>query len=94
MWGSNFSQLQPHLLLQKVSRVHGKNFNFFKQHYVSHIIADIRQKGTTDNTSTRPGEGFQQEAAEAFEQTNMRQAEKQVWQVLIMAYDTLTHLIF
>jgi len=28
--------------------------------------------------STRPGEGFQQEAAEAFGQTNMKQAEKQV----------------
>ena len=88
MWGSNFSQPQTHLLLQKVSRVYGKNFNFFKQHYVSHIITDIRQKGTTDNTSTRPGEGFQQEAAEAFEQTNKKQAEKQVWLMLIILWLT------
>jgi len=30
----------------------------------------------------RPGEGFQQEAAEAFEQTNMKKAKKQVCQLL------------
>ena len=64
--------------MQKVSKEYGKSFDFFKQHYVSHIIMDILQKGTTDNTSTRPGEGFQQEAAEAFEQTNMKNAEKLV----------------
>jgi hypothetical protein len=34
-------------------------FDFFKQHYVAHVISDIRRKGTTDNMSTRPGEGFQ-----------------------------------
>jgi hypothetical protein len=28
--------------------------------------------------STRPGEGFQQEAAEAYKQTNRKRAEKQV----------------
>lgn len=61
-----------------MSKEHGKDFNFFKQHYVCHIIEDIRQKGTTDNTSTRPGEGFQQEAAEAYDQTNKKNAEKQV----------------
>jgi len=31
-----------------------------------------------DNFSTRTGEGFQQEAAQAFEQTNMKDAEHQV----------------
>lgn len=72
--------LTPLLLLfpQKVSKEYGKNFAFFKQHYVSHVISDIRQKGTTDNLSTRPGEGFQQEAAEAYAQTNKKKAEKQV----------------
>jgi hypothetical protein len=63
---------------QKVSKEYEKNFDFFKQHYVSHVISDIRQKGTTDNTSTRPGEGFQQEAAEAYKQTSKKEAEKQV----------------
>jgi hypothetical protein len=63
---------------QKVSKEYGKNFDFFKQHYVSHVISDIRQKGTTDNTSTRPGEGFQQEAAQAYKQTSRKEAEKQV----------------
>lgn len=32
--------------------------------------------------STRPGEGFQQEAAEAYEQTNKKKAEKQVCSLL------------
>jgi hypothetical protein len=71
-----------------VSKEQGKSFDFYKQHYVSHIIEDIRRKGTTDNTSTRPGEGFQQEAAEAYKQTNKKSAEKQVCSLLI------THFIF
>jgi hypothetical protein len=73
----NFS-LHP----QKVSKEYGKNFDFFKQHCISHVISDIRQKGTTDNTSTRPGEGFQQEAAEAYKQTSKKEAEKQVYLLL------------
>jgi len=68
----------PILSPQKVSKEYGKNFDFFKQHYVSHVVSDIRQKGTTDNMSTRPGEGFNQEAAEAYAQTNGKQAESQV----------------
>jgi hypothetical protein len=42
------------------------------------VIQDIREKGTTDNCSTRTGEGFQQESAQAYEQTNMKNAEHQV----------------
>jgi hypothetical protein len=42
------------------------------------VAQDIREKGTVDNFSTRIGEGFQQEAAQAFEQTNMKDAEHQV----------------
>lgn len=38
----------------------------------------MRDKGAVDNFSTRTGEGFQQEAAQAFEQTNMKDAEHQV----------------
>lgn len=64
--------------LQKVEQEYGKNFDFLKQHASSHVFQDIREKGTTDNSSTRTGEGFQQEAAQAFEQTNMKNAEHQV----------------
>ncbi len=63
---------------QKVEQEYGKNFDFLKQHASSHVFQDIRAKGTTDNSSTRTGEGFQQEAAQAFEQTNMKNAEHQV----------------
>ncbi len=55
-----------------------KNFDFLKQHACSHVIDDIMDKGTTDNFSTRPGEGFQQEAAQAYAQTNGKNAEHQV----------------
>ena len=54
---------------------------------------DILQKGTTDNTSTRPGEGFQQEAAQAFEQTNMKNAEKQVWSLSLSSVESLTSFV-
>lgn len=64
--------------LQEVEQQYGKNFDFLKQHASSHVFQDIREKGTTDNFSTRIGEGFQQEAAQAFEQTNMKNAEHQV----------------
>ncbi len=42
------------------------------------MIQDIREKGTTDNFSTRTGEGFQQESAQAYDQTNRKNAEHQV----------------
>jgi len=64
--------------LQKVEQEYGKNFDFLKQHASSHVFQDIQQKGTTDGFSTRTGEGFQQESAQAFEQTNMKNAEHQV----------------
>jgi hypothetical protein len=38
----------------------------------------MMEKGTTDNFSTRPGEGFQQEAAQAYAQTNGKRPERQV----------------
>ena len=78
---------------QKVSKEYGKNFDFFKQHYVSHVISDIQQKGTTDNTSTRPGEGFQQEAAEAYKQTSKKEAEKQVCLLLTRIDDWMLILV-
>ncbi|KAJ7166717.1 hypothetical protein C8R46DRAFT_996401 [Mycena filopes] len=61
-----------------VSLQYGKNFDFFKQHATSHIVRDILQKGTTNHGSTRPGEGFQQEAAEAYSRTNFKDVAHQM----------------
>ena len=61
-----------------MSKDYGKSFDFPKQHATVHVIDDIEQKGTTRNYSTRPGEGFQQEAAQAYAQTNKKDAETQV----------------
>ncbi|KAJ7572771.1 hypothetical protein C8J56DRAFT_1138939 [Mycena floridula] len=65
-------------ILKDVSVRHKKNFDFFKQHWTSHVVEDIRKKGSTVNTTTRPSEGFQQEAAQAYKQTNGRNAEDQM----------------
>ncbi len=53
-------------------------------------------KGTTDNFSTRPGEGFQQEAAQAYAQTNGKNAEHQVsdyWVLIMVSSPNLRYLI-
>ncbi|KIJ58811.1 hypothetical protein HYDPIDRAFT_33775 [Hydnomerulius pinastri MD-312] len=63
---------------QRVSRVLGKNFNFYKQHAINHVIEDIKQKGALNNYSTRPGEGFHQEVQEAYEQTNCKNTDPQM----------------
>ncbi|KAJ7655541.1 hypothetical protein B0H17DRAFT_956309 [Mycena rosella] len=62
----------------RVSDKYGKNFDFFKQHATSHLVQDIYDKGTTNHGSTRPGEGFQQEAAEAYNQTNFKNVASQM----------------
>ncbi|KAJ7347985.1 hypothetical protein DFH08DRAFT_867079 [Mycena albidolilacea] len=62
----------------RMSKKYGKDFDFFKQHATSHIIEDIHCKGTTNHGSTRPGEGFQQEAAKAYNQTNFKNAASQL----------------
>jgi hypothetical protein len=41
-----------------VTEKYGKSFTFYKQHWISHVIEDIEEKGTTDNYVARPGEGF------------------------------------
>jgi len=61
-----------------VSEEHGKDFKFYKQHAVVHVIEDIEQKGATNNFNTRPGEGFLQEVEEAYNQTNKKNADIQV----------------
>ena len=78
----NYCLLDPFVVVliasQLVSQQYGKNFNFYKQHAISHVIEDIREKGATPNFSTRMGEGFQQEVAEAYNQTNKRNPDHQV----------------
>jgi hypothetical protein len=69
--------------MKKVHDEYGKNFNFLKQHAPQHVLQDIREKGTVDNFSTRNGEGVQQEASQAYKQTNMKNAEHQVSVVVI-----------
>jgi hypothetical protein len=64
---------------QKVTEKYGKNFTFYKQHWISHVIEDIEEKGTTDNYVARPGEGFHQEVQEAWDQTNNKDTDKQVY---------------
>ncbi|KAJ7114378.1 hypothetical protein C8R44DRAFT_630272 [Mycena epipterygia] len=62
----------------RVSEVYGKDFDFFKQHSLHHLVQDIRDKGTTDHGSTRPGEGFQQEARDAYSRTNGKNVAHQM----------------
>ncbi|KAJ7803091.1 hypothetical protein B0H14DRAFT_2384902, partial [Mycena olivaceomarginata] len=62
----------------RVAEAYGKDFDFFKQHASSHVVRDIQAKGTTNHGSTRPGEGFQQEAQEAYSHTNGKDAAHQM----------------
>jgi len=72
------NRTQTNSIIQKVSKKYDKDFDFFKQHASSHVVADIEQRGCTYNFSTRPGEGFQQEAAQAYKTTNRKKTEHQV----------------
>ena len=65
-------------VLQKVTNEYGKKFDFYKQHWVTHVIEDIREKGATDNYVARPGEAFHQEVQDAYEQTNGKNVDPQV----------------
>ncbi|KAJ7797350.1 hypothetical protein B0H14DRAFT_3093169 [Mycena olivaceomarginata] len=62
----------------RVAEAYGKDFDFFKQHASSHVVRDIPANGTTNHGSTRPGEGFQQEAQEAYSHTNGKDAAHQM----------------
>jgi len=64
--------------MKVVQEEYGKSFDFLKQHASQHVIRDIKEKGTVDNFSTQNGEGVQQEASQAFKQTNMKNMEHQV----------------
>ncbi|KAJ7885741.1 hypothetical protein B0H14DRAFT_3734854 [Mycena olivaceomarginata] len=63
---------------KRVADDYGKDFEFFKQHALSHLVSDIRKKGTTNHGSTRPGEGSQQEARTAYARTNGKNAAHQM----------------
>ncbi|KAJ7874554.1 hypothetical protein B0H14DRAFT_3106742 [Mycena olivaceomarginata] len=63
---------------KRVADDYGKDFDLFKQHVLSHLVSDIRKKGTTNHGSTRPGEGFQQEARAAYARTNGKNAAHQM----------------
>ncbi|KAK7020896.1 hypothetical protein R3P38DRAFT_2534857, partial [Favolaschia claudopus] len=49
-----------------------------KQHAFNHVVDDIRRRGTTNHASTRPGEGFHQEAREAYKKTNEKDVARQM----------------
>ncbi|KAJ7044579.1 hypothetical protein C8F04DRAFT_1388930 [Mycena alexandri] len=52
-----------------------KDFNFLKQHSLSHAAEDFMAKGTSRNMNTRVGEGFQQEVEKMYQKTNGKNAE-------------------
>ncbi|KAJ6601689.1 hypothetical protein DFH09DRAFT_1480656, partial [Mycena vulgaris] len=55
-----------------------KDFNFLKQHFLTHARRAFISKGTSRNMNTRVGEGFQQEVSKMYDKTNGKNAEHQV----------------
>ncbi|KAJ7237081.1 hypothetical protein C8J57DRAFT_1087817, partial [Mycena rebaudengoi] len=66
------------LYCAKLTREHGKSFDFPKQHAGTHVISDIRLKGATANYGTRVGEGFHQEAQDAYSTGNHQNNDVQM----------------
>ncbi|KAL1754470.1 hypothetical protein FB107DRAFT_275798 [Schizophyllum commune] len=66
---------------EQVSKAYHKNFKFYKQHFTCHAERDIREKGTLNHACTRPGEGFIQEAAEAYSQTSKKNVDPQMTRI-------------
>ncbi|KIJ32761.1 hypothetical protein M422DRAFT_265393 [Sphaerobolus stellatus SS14] len=62
---------------KKITKDHGKNFNYPKHHNLIHLPGDIEHKGNIENFSTRPGEGFQQEIQQAYKLTNFKDTDPQ-----------------
>ncbi|KIJ28811.1 hypothetical protein M422DRAFT_269862 [Sphaerobolus stellatus SS14] len=58
-----------------------KNYNYPKHHNLLHLPEDLRAKGSTVNYTTRPGEGFQQEVKQAYDQTNFKNTEPQMTRI-------------
>ncbi|KIJ24430.1 hypothetical protein M422DRAFT_274777 [Sphaerobolus stellatus SS14] len=68
-------------ILKNVTKEHGKKFNYPKHHNLMHLPEDIQNKGCTENYSTRPSEGFQQEVQQAYSQTNFKNTESQITRI-------------
>ncbi|KIJ39542.1 hypothetical protein M422DRAFT_257594 [Sphaerobolus stellatus SS14] len=66
---------------KKVTKDHGKTFNYPKHHNLIHLPEDVENKGCTENYSTRPGEGFQQEVQQAYKQTNFKDTGPQITRI-------------
>ncbi|KAF8514399.1 hypothetical protein JB92DRAFT_3115676 [Gautieria morchelliformis] len=66
---------------KEVQELYGKIFNFPKQHALVHLTYDIIHKGSTINYNTRVGEGFQQEAKQAYHLTNFKNVEEQMTRI-------------
>ncbi|KIJ30780.1 hypothetical protein M422DRAFT_267613 [Sphaerobolus stellatus SS14] len=66
---------------KNVTKEHGKKFNYPKHHNLMHLPEDIQNKGCTENYSTRPGEGLQQEVQQAYSQTNFKNTESQITRI-------------
>ncbi|KIJ45000.1 hypothetical protein M422DRAFT_251649 [Sphaerobolus stellatus SS14] len=58
-----------------------KNYNYPKHHTLLHLPEDLQAKGSTLNHTTRPGEGFQQEVQQAYDQTNFKNTEAQMTRI-------------
>ncbi|KAJ7325459.1 hypothetical protein DFH08DRAFT_926312 [Mycena albidolilacea] len=78
-------------ILKVIRHKLGKDFNFLKQHSLSHALNDIRTKGTSRNMNIRVGEGFQQEMSAMYQKTNGKRAEHQI-SVLDENEETMAHL--
>ncbi|KIJ40358.1 hypothetical protein M422DRAFT_256913 [Sphaerobolus stellatus SS14] len=65
-------------LCTRLSNEYNKNYNYPKHHFLMHLPWDLRTKASTDNYTTRAGEGFQQEVQQAYDQTNFRNTEPQI----------------
>ena len=59
-----------------------KNFNFPKIHQLSHLVHDIRQKGTADYLDCMVGENFHQGLIKAYQASNKHNAIHQVHVVI------------
>ncbi|KIJ54948.1 hypothetical protein M422DRAFT_153273 [Sphaerobolus stellatus SS14] len=68
-------------ICSRLSADFGKNYNYPKHHGLLHLPEDLRAKGSTINYTTRPGEGFQQEVQQAYDQTNFKNTEIQMTQI-------------
>ncbi|KIJ43201.1 hypothetical protein M422DRAFT_170034 [Sphaerobolus stellatus SS14] len=76
-----------------LSQEYDKNYNYPKHHSLIDLPEDLRSKATVENYSTRPGEGFQQEVQQAYDQTNFRNPESQVLLLQTIRFPTLFNFI-